>query len=158
MAQDLTQDTLFPRPDDAGYRAPDVCTLTGCTYRQLDYWTTTGIITASINPGTGSGTARAYSYRDLVNVQIIVNLLATGISFKKMRTTLSHLHTYDLDDIAETTVLSDGTTVHLCTQPDDIAELLTSGHGIFGIAIPGVINQLSGQLNKHGHAIKNAAA
>ena len=154
----MAQDTLFPRTDDAGYRAPAVCTLAGCTYRQLDYWTTTGIITASINPGTGSGTVRAYSYRDLVNVQIIVNLLATGISLEKVRTTLSHLHTYDLDDIAETTVLSDGTTVHLCTQPDDIAELLTSGHGIFGISIPGVINQLSGQLNKHGLAMSHTAA
>lgn len=32
----------------AGYRAPQVCKLVGITYRQLDYWARTGLITPSM--------------------------------------------------------------------------------------------------------------
>ena len=91
MAQDLTQDTLFPRPDDAGYRAPDVCTLTGCTYRQLDYWTRTNLIEASVSAAAGSGSQRLYSFRDILIIKIIRSLLNAGISLQNIRKALTQI-------------------------------------------------------------------
>ncbi len=31
-----------------GYTGPEVCKITGISYRQLDHWTSTGLINASI--------------------------------------------------------------------------------------------------------------
>jgi len=35
--------------------------VTGVTYRQLDYWARTDLVTPSITPATGSGSKRAYA-------------------------------------------------------------------------------------------------
>lgn len=40
--------------------SPEVCELTGLTYRRLDHWTRTGRI-SSIEPDVGSGSQRRYS-------------------------------------------------------------------------------------------------
>ena len=38
-----------------GYTGPEVCNITNITYRQLDHWTTTGLVEASIRNIKGSG-------------------------------------------------------------------------------------------------------
>ncbi|MEL4183504.1 MerR family transcriptional regulator, partial [Corynebacterium bovis] len=56
------QQSLFDLPvtsDETrvvGYTAPTVAQIAGITYRQLDYWTRTGLVAASITPAAGSGT------------------------------------------------------------------------------------------------------
>ena len=45
-----------------GYRVPEVCRTIGITYRQLDYWARTGLVTPSIREAGGSGTQRLYSF------------------------------------------------------------------------------------------------
>ena len=39
-----------------GYTGPEVCKITNITYRQLDHWTTTGLVEASIRNITVSYT------------------------------------------------------------------------------------------------------
>ncbi len=41
------------KEQDIGYRAPQVCSLVGITYRQLDYWARTGLIRPSVQISTG---------------------------------------------------------------------------------------------------------
>ncbi len=53
----------------AGYSSADVCALTGCTYRQLDYWTRSGLIRPSICEAAGYGTRRRWSRDDLGKVR-----------------------------------------------------------------------------------------
>ena len=51
-----------------GYRAPQVCKLVDITYRQLDYWARTSLITPSIQSAHGSGSQRRYSFSDIVQL------------------------------------------------------------------------------------------
>jgi len=53
----------------AGFSGPTVCRLTGVTYRQLDYWARTNLVTPSITAANGSGSKRAYSYADVLEVK-----------------------------------------------------------------------------------------
>ena len=64
-----------------GYRVPEVCKLVGISYRQLDYWARTGLVTPSIREAGGSGTQRLYSFQDLVQWrrQVHSGLHATGL-------------------------------------------------------------------------------
>ena len=85
--------------------------IAGITYRQLDYWTRTGLVTASITPAAGSGTRRLYSFRDILIIKIIASLLDAGLSLKTVRTALTTLADLGVDDLAATTLFSDGTTI-----------------------------------------------
>lgn len=131
-------------PDtDAVYRAPVVCRLARVTYRQLDYWTRTNLVTASASDAHGSGSQRLYSFRDILVVRIIASLLDAGISLQKVRAALGELTDRGVDDLASLTLMSDGTTVYECSSPDDVIDLLAGGQGVFGIAVPGIARELS---------------
>ena len=45
------------------------------TYRQLDYWARTDLVRPSLAEARGSGSRRRYSYRDLLELKAIKNLL-----------------------------------------------------------------------------------
>src|SRR5437870_5747837 len=77
--------------DSTGYRVPDVCKLVGISYRQLDYWARTGLVTPSIREAGGSGTQRLYSFRDLVQLRVIKKLIDAGISLQRVRKAVSFL-------------------------------------------------------------------
>ncbi len=53
----------------------EVCRQAGITYRQLDYWYRTGILTPA-RQGHGSGNAHRWSEADLVRVRVIKHLMA----------------------------------------------------------------------------------
>lgn len=49
--------------DDRVFRAPQVCALSGTTYRQIDYWCRTGLLQPEV-PARGSGSQRLFSARE----------------------------------------------------------------------------------------------
>ncbi len=93
-----------------GYRVPEVCKVVGITYRQLDYWARTELVTPSVREAGGSGTQRLYSFQDLVQLRIIKQLLETGISLQHVRTAIEYLRTLDRP-VQSMTLISDGRRV-----------------------------------------------
>lgn len=131
----LFDDDLSPMPDDTGFRGPTACSAADITYRQLDYWARTGLVEPSVRPAFGSGTQRLYSFRDVVVLKIVKRLLDTGVSLQNIRTAVQHLRAQDTPRLPRMTLMSDGATVYECTSPDEVADLLQGGQGIFGIAV-----------------------
>ena len=76
---------------EQGYRVPEVCRIVGISYRQLDYWARTDLVTPSVRDAHGSGTQRLYSFQDLVTLKVIKNLLDTGVSLQRVRKAVEHL-------------------------------------------------------------------
>jgi len=74
-----------------GYRVPDVCKLVGISYRQLDYWARTGLLTPSVREAGGSGTQRLYSFQDLIQLKVIKKLIDAGISLQRNRKAVVYL-------------------------------------------------------------------
>lgn len=144
----LFNDDLAVLPDDLGYRGPTACAAAGITYRQLDYWTRTGLIQPSVRGATGSGTQRLYGFRDILVLKVIKRLLDTGVSLQQIRTAVAHLHARGTDDLTRVTLMSDGATVYECTSNDEVIDLLQGGQGVFGIAIGGVWREIEGSLAK----------
>src|SRR3712207_4088954 len=71
-----------------GYRGPAVCKIVGISYRQLDYWTTTGLVTPTVRDAEGSGTQRLYAFEDIVQLKVIKKLLDAGVSLQRIRAAL----------------------------------------------------------------------
>lgn len=74
-----------------GYYVPQVCRAAGISYRQLDYWDSTGLVKPSRNPARGSGTQRGYSIEDIVLLRVVRKLLDTGISLQRIRKFIEYL-------------------------------------------------------------------
>ena len=143
----LFTDGLPVPPDElVGYRGPTACAAAGITYRQLDYWARTGLVQPSIRSAAGSGTQRLYSFRDILVLKIVKRLLDTGVSLQNIRTAVEQLRARGTDDLANITLLSDGTTVYECTSPEEVVDLLQGGQGVFGIAVSGAFRELEGSL------------
>ena len=134
------QESLFDMggPDEAlGYRVPIACQVAGITYRQLDYWARTKLVEPSIRTARGSGSQRLYSFKDILVLKIVKRLLDTGISLQNI----------GVEDLAEITLVSDGTTVYECRSAEEVIDLLGGGQGVFGIAVPGIMKELTGTIS-----------
>ena len=144
------QEELFPAasPDDEriGYRGTVAYAAAGITYRQLDYWARTGLVEPTIRGAAGSGSQRLYSFRDILVLKVVKRLLDTGVSLQNIRTAVEHLRVRGSQDLAQMTLLSDGTTVYECTSAEEVVDLLQGGQGVFGIAVSGAWKELTGSL------------
>jgi DNA-binding transcriptional MerR regulator len=136
--------------DEAGYRGPQACKIVGITYRQLDYWTRTGLVAPTVQGATGSGTQRLYSFNDLLELKVIKSLTDAGASLQKVRQALDYVKS-DLDaDWATLTIVTDGAGVYACTSDAEVVDLLRSGQGVLGaiVAVDKVRDQLAGDLRE----------
>jgi DNA-binding transcriptional MerR regulator len=136
------------KEQDIGYRAPQVCSLVGITYRQLDYWARTGLIKPSVQSAHGSGTQRLYSFTDIVQLKVVKRLLDAGMSLKKIRSAMDIL-TEQLasnSPLQDVTLLSDGSTIFAAHSADEVVDVFQKGQGVFGIAVGPVQAELEGEL------------
>jgi DNA-binding transcriptional MerR regulator len=110
-----------------------VCRLTGVTYRQLDYWARTDLVTPSITAAQGSGSKRTYAYSDVLEVKVIKSLLTSGVSLSRARQAVECLRNSLGADLASSSlVLSDAGSV-LARDDGDLVDLLRGGQGVFNI-------------------------
>jgi DNA-binding transcriptional MerR regulator len=76
---------------EIGYRGPQACKIVDITYRQLDYWTRTGLVSPTVQPAKGSGTQRLYSFNDLLQLKVIKGLTDAGASLQKVRQAIDYV-------------------------------------------------------------------
>lgn len=142
----LFTDGLPQESDAVGYRGAIAADAAGITYRQLDYWARTGLVEPTVRPAHGSGSQRLYSFRDILVLKLVKRLLDTGISLQQIRVAIQQLHEAGVRDLTQTTLISDGASVYLCTSSDEVIDLLGRGQGVFGIAVGKVLREVETQL------------
>ena len=136
-----------PAASEPGFRGPTVHKLVGITYRQLDYWARTGLVTPSVRAADGSGTQRLYSFTDVVELRIIKRLLDAGVSLRQIRDAIGYLRKESggkpLSDI---TLMSDGNRIYACHSNEEVVDVLSNGQAVFGIAVGRVWADTEGDL------------
>lgn len=135
----------FDEDDGVGYRGPTVTKIVGITYRQLDYWARTELVTPSVRGADGSGTQRLYSFDDIVALRVVKRLLDTGVSLQKVRAAIDELRRRG-HDLADSTLASDGTSVFALEGEDQLVDLLKKGQGVFAIMVSPVVDELRGEV------------
>lgn len=131
--------------DLVGYRGPAVCKVTGVTYRQLDYWTTTGLVSPSVRSAEGSGSQRLYSFEDVLQLKVIKQLLNTGVSLQRIRQAIEFVRERGLS-MKHLTLLSDGTSVYAVDDQREIVDLIQRGQGVFAIALDPLYADLEAEV------------
>ena len=135
---------------EEGFRGPQVCSIVGITYRQLDYWARTDLLRPSITEARGSGTQRRYSYRDLVELKVIKRLLDAGISLQSARRAIQCLRQSGDDVATANLVLGEGSSV-LARTGEEIIDLVKGGQGVLNIVpLAGVVQELDAAITALG--------
>jgi len=130
-----------------GYRGPQVCNVVGITYRQLDYWARTGLLKPSIADARGSGTQRLYSYRDLLELKVIKQLLDAGISLQRARRALECLREGLGADLSSANLVLVGSDSVLAQSDGEVVDLLKGGQGVLNIVpLSGVVEELDAAI------------
>ncbi len=126
--------------------------LTGLTMRQVDYWDRTHFIKPSLKEASGYGTARLYSFVDLVQLKVAKTLIDKGVSLQKIRKAITYLKKNFPDiekPLAEMRFLTDGETIFVLTDKKGvILDTLAKGQMVFAVAIGEIIEGLKGEVEK----------
>jgi DNA-binding transcriptional MerR regulator len=136
-----------PASSEPGFRGPTVIKLVGITYRQLDYWARTNLVTPSVRAADGSGTQRLYSFTDVVELRIIKRLLDAGVSLRQIRDAIGYLRTESGGKpLSDVTLMSDGNRIYACHSGEEVVDVLSHGQAVFGIAVGRVWADTEGDL------------
>ena len=134
--------------DEVGFRGPQVCNIVGITYRQLDYWARTDLLKPSISDANGSGTQRLYSYRDLLELKVIKQLLDSGISLKSARRAIQCLRDDPSADVTSANLVLGGKGSVLAHTGEEVIDLLKGGQGVLNIVpLAGVVEELDSAIH-----------
>ncbi len=133
--------STFDSSTVSSYRGPQVCKIVGITYRQLDYWARTNLVRPSVQDAAGSGTQREYSYRDLVELKVIKNLLDAGVSLQAARKAIEYLRAHLGEELASAHLVLQGTDSLLAYTGDQIVDMLRQGQGVLNIVALGPVVQ-----------------
>ena len=141
-----------------GYRGPQVCSIVGITYRQLDYWARTGLLHPSISQAKGSGSQRIYSYSDLLQLKVVKRLLDAGVSLQAARRAIECLRSSGEDLGAANLVIDDRRSV-LARTGEEIIDLLRGGQTVLNIVpLGGLLSELESAITEMGLSRKRGPA
>ena len=80
------------------YTTIQVVEISGATPRQLTYWSQHNILKPSVQPSSGPGTRRLYSFDDLIQLHLLQRLKEFGWSMQKIRHAITNLQVVMGDD------------------------------------------------------------
>lgn len=140
------------------YSAREVAALTGLTARQLQWWDTRRLLSATVAPRrteAGGFTERRYSPVDLYELLALANLRHRGFSLHKIRQLLDVLRRHfgvrlfeALGDGGKVTLLTDGREIYARTAAGDFFNVLKApGQPLLVIGAENELKQLSARVH-----------
>jgi MerR HTH family regulatory protein len=118
--------------NEQGHSGTKAAQIVGITYRQLDYWARTDLVRPSLADASGSGSRRRYSYRDLLELRMIKNLLDAGIRLETVREVFAYVRAYVGEDIVSANLVISGSSVVLC-DGDELVDAVRRGQGVLNV-------------------------
>ena len=132
---------------DDGFSGRRTAEIVGISYRQLDYWARTDLVRPTLADARGSGTRRRYSYRDLLELKVIKQLLDAGLKLESVREVFSYLRDQLGEDVATANLVINGKNSVVVASGDELIDVLNAGQGVFNVlALGGVKDDLDAAI------------
>ena len=129
-----------------GFPAKRTAEIVGITYRQLDYWARTDLVRPT-SPACGSGSRRTYSYKNLLELKAVKNLLDAGIKLESVRSAFGYLREELDQEPTEVNLVISGKGSVLVRNGEQIIDLLRSGQGVLNVLpLAGVKNEVDARI------------
>jgi DNA-binding transcriptional MerR regulator len=124
-----------------GWSGTRTAEVVGITYRQLDYWARTDLVRPAMADAKGSGTRRMYSYRNLLELKIIKQLLDAGIRLEVVREVFTELRNRLGDDLTAAKLVISGSSAILALDDGELIDLVRKGQGVLNILALGTVQE-----------------
>jgi len=122
--------------NEAGFSGPQTAKIVGISYRQLDYWTRTGLIRSSLSDADGSGSRRVYGYNDLLEIKVVKRLIDSGIRLEVVRKVFDYISEQLGADITTASLVISGSSCVLVNSGEELWDVTQSGQGVFNTVMP----------------------
>jgi DNA-binding transcriptional MerR regulator len=130
MATNVAASSATTEDRFSGRRAAEIV---GITYRQLDYWARTDLVRPSLADAKGSGSRRLYSYRDLLELKVVKNLLDAGIKLESVREAFEYLREHLGEDVSSANLVINGKRSLVVRSGDELVDIVRSGQGVLNV-------------------------
>lgn len=133
--------------EPVGFSGRKTAEVVGISYRQLDYWARTDLVTPSLAEARGSGSRRLYSYRDLLELKVIKTLLDSGLKLESVRRVFSYMREQLGEDISSANLVISGSTSVLVRSGEELIDVLQQGQGVLNVlALAGVKDEIDARI------------
>jgi DNA-binding transcriptional MerR regulator len=130
-----------------GFSGRKAAEIVGISYRQLDYWARTDLVRPSLAEAQGSGSRRRYSYRDLLELKVIKQLLDAGIKLESVREVFAYLQEHLGEDVTSANLVINGRSSVVVATGDELVDVLQAGQGVFNVlALGGVKSEVDAAI------------
>jgi DNA-binding transcriptional MerR regulator len=134
-------------PTEQGFSGRKTAEVVGISYRQLDYWARTGLVTPSLAEARGSGSRRSYSYRDLLELKVIKTLLDAGLKLESVRKVFTYMREHLGEDVSSANLVISGTSSVLVRSGEELIDVLQQGQGVLNVLpLAGVKEEIDARI------------
>ena len=114
---------------EGSFSTAQTARLTGLSPRQLDYWDREGFVRPSLVRASGYGSARRYSFEDLVRLRVAAKLRAAGFGLNKIRQCVQTLRRLDAsrEGMADVRLLVVGSRVVWARSARELVDVFQEG-------------------------------
>jgi len=131
------------------FSTAETARLTGLTARQLDHWDREGFVHPSAGKASGYGSARRYSFADVVRLRIAARLRAGGVGLARIRRCADALAKLDPSaDLAKARLLVVGSSVLWARSDREVVDLLKEGQLVLVCSLGDAVAEAAGAVSR----------
>ena len=139
----------FTRVIAQGFSTAEVARLTGLSARQLDHWDREGFLRPSLERASGYGSARRYSFADVVRLRVAARLRAAGVGLARIRRCAEVLARLDPGaDLGQARLIVAGTSVLWARSDREVIDLLQDGQLVLVCSLGDAVAEAAGAVER----------
>jgi DNA-binding transcriptional MerR regulator len=140
------------------FSTAEVARLTGLTARQLDHWDRQGFVRPSVERASGYGSARRYSFGDVVRLRVAARLRANGVGLARIRRCAQALARLDPEaDLGGARLMVVGSTVLWARSDREVVDLLKDGQLVLVCSLGDAVADAAGAVAELAREAARAA-
>jgi len=129
------------------FSTAEVARLTGLTARQLDHWDRKGFLRPSLERASGYGSARRYSFADVVRLRVAARLRASGVGLARIRRCAEALARLDPSaDLGRARLMVVGASVLWARSDREVVDLLKDGQLVLVCSLGDAVAEAAGAV------------
>lgn len=132
-----------------GFSTADAARLSGLTPRQLDHWDRLGFLRPSARAASGYGSARRYSFADLVRLRVAARLRSSGVGLANLRRCAEALKRLDESgkgDLAGARLVVAEDRVLWMKSDREVVDLLKGGQLVLVCSLEDAVKKTAGAV------------
>src|SRR5664279_2905604 len=129
------------------FSTAEAARLTGLTARQLDHWDRKGFLRPSLERASGYGSARRYSFADVVRLRVAARLRGSGVGLARIRRCAEALAKLDPSaDLGRARLMVVGASVLWARSDREVVDLLKDGQLVLVCSLGDAVAEAAGAV------------